>query len=78
MKVEDKLVFLMKKFSKANVIDINLSTNIKDLQFDSLDLLEFQMALDDEFKVEISIDDFLKCKNANDLAILLKKYFSQK
>lgn len=78
MKVEDKLLVLMKKFSKANVIDINPLTNIKDLQFDSLDLLEFQMAVDDEFKVEISIDNFLKCKNANDLVILLKKYLSQK
>jgi acyl carrier protein len=78
VKIEDKLLVLMKKFSKANTSDIKLSTNIKDLQFDSLDLLEFQMAIDDEFKIEISIDEFLECKDAKDIAILLEKYPSQK
>ena len=47
MKIEDRLVLLIQKFNKVNAIEIQASSNIKDLKFDSLDLLEFQMAIDD-------------------------------
>lgn len=78
MKIEDRLVLLIQKFSKVNAIEIQVSSNIKDLKFDSLDLLEFQMAIDDEFRIEIAIDDFLKCNDINDVAVVVKNYLSRK
>lgn len=78
MKIEDRLVLLIQKFNKVNAIEIQASSNIKDLKFDSLDLLEFQMAIDDEFRIEIAIDDFLKCNDINDVAVVVKNYLSRK
>ena len=78
MKNEDKLINLVKKYSKINIDDIKSTTKISDLKFDSLDFLEFQMAVDDEFEVEISIDDFLECKNINDIAQIIENYNGNK
>jgi acyl carrier protein len=78
MKIEDKLLALVKKYSKINKDDIKSATKISDLKFDSLDFLEFQMAVDDEFGIEISIDDFLECKNINDVIQLVEKYIVYK
>jgi len=78
MKNEEKLINLVKKYSKINIDDIKSATKISDLKFDSLDFLEFQMAVDDEFEVEISIDDFLECKNINDIAQIIENYNANK
>ena len=61
MKNDERLRRIIEKFSKADIQAMEGGTRIKDLKFDSLDLLEFQMAIDDEFGIEIAIDDFLKC-----------------
>lgn len=78
MKIEDKLLTLIKKYSKINADDIKSTTNINELKFDSLDFLEFQMGVDDEFGIEISIDDFIKCKNVNDIIQLIERYTGNK
>ena len=43
MKIEDKLLTLIKKYSKINADNIKSTTNINELKFDSLDFLEFQV-----------------------------------
>jgi acyl carrier protein len=74
MIIEESIIKLITKFSKVNAQSIHSLTNVKDLNFDSLDLLEFQMAIDDEFGIEIPIDDFLNCKNVKDIANLVKNF----
>ena len=74
MIIEENIIKLITNFSKVNAQSIHSLTNVKDLNFDSLDLLEFQMAIDDEFGIEIPIDDFLNCKNVKDIANLVKNY----
>jgi acyl carrier protein len=74
MNTQDKLLTLVKKFSKINEIDINPSTSVKELKFDSLDLLEFQMEIDNEFGIELGIEDFLKCTTLADIAELVENY----
>lgn len=74
MKTDDKVILVVKKFIKDRESDINSSTRIKDLKFDSLDLLEFQMEIDGEFGIEVGIEDFLKCITVNDLILLVDKY----
>jgi len=74
MSTQDKLLTIVRKFSKIAESDINSSTRIKELKFDSLDLLEFQMSVDDEFGIEVGIEDFLKCSSVADLIMLIEKY----
>jgi acyl carrier protein len=74
MIIEESIIKLITKFSKVNAQSIHSLTNVKDLNFDSLDLLEFQMAIDDEFGIEIPIDDFLNCKNVKDIINLVKNF----
>jgi acyl carrier protein len=74
MNTLDKLVTLVKRFSKINEIDINPSTSVKELKFDSLDLLEFQMEIDNEFGIELGIEDFLKCITLADIGKLVENY----
>jgi acyl carrier protein len=78
MKNDERLRRIIEKFSKADIQAMEGATRIKDLKFDSLDLLEFQMAIDDEFGIEIAIDDFLKCSVVQDIDDLVEKYLSQK
>jgi len=72
MSVQQKLIELVKRISKSEEVLIDASTKIKALKFDSLDLLEFQMAVDDEFGLEIEIDDFLNCTDVSEIAALVE------
>jgi len=74
MNTQDKLINIVKKYSKSDMLEINPATSIKELKFDSLDLLEFQMAVDDEFGIEVEIDDFLKCITVVDIAVMVDSY----
>lgn len=74
MSTQDKLLIIVRKFNKSVDSDINSSTRIKELNFDSLDLLEFQMSVDDEFGIEVGIEDFFKCSSVADLIMLIEKY----
>ncbi len=73
MSTEDKLINIVKKFSKIPESDIDVFCSIKELKFDSLDLLEFQMEIDNQFGIEIGIEDFLNCNNLADLIALVQK-----
>ena len=74
MSTQDKLITIVRQFSKISDLDISISTNIKELNFDSLDLLEFQMAIDEDFGIEVGIEDFLRCVTVRDLIELVEKY----
>lgn len=74
MSTQDKLITIVRKFRKITESDVNDSTRIKELKFDSLDLLEFQMSVDDEFGIEVGIEDFLKCVTVGDIVLLVKNY----
>jgi|LauGreDrversion4_2_1035121.scaffolds.fasta_scaffold404652_2 acyl carrier protein len=78
MSTQDRLITMVRKFSKIAESDINASTRIKELKFDSLDLLEFQMSVDDEFGIEVGIEDFLKCVTVSDIVLLVENYHKLK
>jgi acyl carrier protein len=58
--------------------EINGSTKIADIKLDSLDVFEFQMKLDDLFKIEVQVDDFLTCITILDLSNLIDSLIAQK
>lgn len=72
MNTQERLIKLAKRIMNSDEIVIDASTKIKSLKFDSLDLLEFQMAVDDEFGLEIEIDDFLKCTDVSEISALVE------
>lgn len=60
MNIESKVIELLKKYvgKKCNVETIHLHSRFKeDLYLDSLSLTEFVIACEDEFKIEIDLDD---------------------
>lgn len=78
MNTELAVLSIIKKFSKGNSEELSINTSIRHLNFDSLDFLEFQMAIDDEFKIEVEIDDFLKCNHVSDIINLVNIYCNKK
>jgi acyl carrier protein len=74
MNTQERILKIVGKFSKISELDINPNISIKELKFDSLDLLEFQMGIDDEFGIELQIEDFLKCQTLSDIANLIENY----
>ena len=57
-----------KKQSKAT-----LNNSIDDLQFDSMNILEFLMAIEKTFGKEIKIEDLMRCKSLNDVLKLIEE-----
>ena len=71
MSTEATIIALVRKFGKVATLDIDSSTRLKELNFDSLDFLELQMGVDEAFGVEIPVEDFLKCATVGDITALV-------
>jgi acyl carrier protein len=73
MNIENKVIEISKKFAgrKANLESITIHSKFKeDLFLDSLSLTEFVIACEDEFNIEIDLDD-PKTSNAKELNDLI-------
>lgn len=68
----EELVGIIQRISEAPPEPLTGATRIDGLAFDSLDLLELQMEIDDAFKVQMELDAFLQCETLNDLLALIK------
>ena len=55
--VEEKVIELLKE--KVDAEDITLDTKFSDLGIDSLDVAEFVMNIEDEFDIEMEMDQSL-------------------
>ena len=71
MSTEATIIALVRKFGKVGTLVIDSSMRLKELNFDSLDFLEFQMGVDEAFGVEIPVEDFLKCATVGDITALV-------
>lgn len=79
MSTQDQIVALLGRYVKTDAVKtdavkIEMSTPFDDLGLDSYDRLEFQMAVDETFGVEVSIDDFLTCHDIADIVALVDRY----
>jgi len=73
MNIENKVIEISKKFAgrKANLENVTIHSKFKeDLFLDSLSLTEFVIACEDEFNIEIDLDD-PKTSNAKELNDLI-------
>lgn len=69
------LISLAKQYTTNKDVDVTLLSTFKhDLMFDSLSLTEFIIACEDEFGIEIDLDDpkAYNIKNLNDLLKLIE------
>ena len=69
------LISLAKQYTTNQDVDVTLLSTFKyDLMFDSLSLTEFIIACEDEFGIEIDLDDpkAYNIKNLNDLLKLIE------
>ncbi len=68
----EQLVSIIQRISELPLEPLTGETRIDGLAFDSLDLLELQMEIDDAFRVQMELDAFLQCETLNDLLALIK------
>ena len=67
----DTVASIAKRISENPPENISGATALSDFDFDSLDLLEFQMEIDEAFKITIDLDEFLECESLQDIVNLV-------
>ncbi|MGH1411827.1 MAG: phosphopantetheine-binding protein [Mycoplasma sp.] len=74
MSKKDILDIIQKELEKKNVkIKVNENTVIKDLNIDSLDILEFSINVENECDVAIPEDKLLKIKTIGEFLSLIEE-----
>lgn len=72
-KILESVIRIIKIYSNNNNA-VNELTPINLIKIDSLDFLEFQMNIDEQFNIEIPIEEFLKCETIGDVVDLIEEY----
>ncbi len=72
--IVDKIKSILAEQLDVNIEDLTTDTDIaKDLNADSLDVVEILMSLEDEFSVEIPDEEIENIKTIGDLAEYIEK-----
>ncbi|AKU79388.1 acyl carrier protein [Spiroplasma turonicum] len=66
---------LVKKGAKGN---ISKETSFKDMEIDSLDLMDLVVSLEAKLEISISDDDLLSLKTVNDVVLIIEKLKNEK
>ena len=70
MNVRDVILKELRKFSNKEISD---DSNIKDLNIDSLDLLQLVVTLEKNMQISISDDELLSIKTVKDIINIINK-----
>ena len=70
MNVRDVILKELRKFSNKEISD---DSNIKDLNIDSLDLLQLVVALEKNMQISISDEELLSIKTVKDIINIINK-----
>ncbi|CAN5837076.1 acyl carrier protein [soil metagenome] len=73
MTLYDKIVEMLEDKFGVSSDEVTPESTFEDLDLDSLDLVEFSMALEDELGVGISDDEAAELKTVGGVATLLKE-----
>lgn len=71
--MQNKLYEIIESVTGTPVLNLSASTILDDLALDSLDRLDLHMKIEDAFKIEIPIEEFIECKSLDDVFSLLSK-----
>jgi acyl carrier protein len=66
----DKVVKILANYRDMDVSEITMESNFEDLGLDSLDMVDLVMLLEDEFEIEIEIEE--KLETVRDLVELIE------
>ena len=69
--IKDKIIEMVKEELLTDEIDINADLT-NDYQIDSIGLIEFIMALEDEFNIEIADEELQELKSTKDVIELVE------
>lgn len=64
--------YFLDKVNEPLGLDTKLSALIKEHQFDSLDVVEFAMAIEDEFGIEVPDEHLMEFKTIGDIVAYIK------
>ena len=72
LNIQSKLTQIIQGLIKNNDLEIDENTLIADLKLDSLDVLEFQMEIDEQLSADIPVEKFIDCKTIKDIVLLIE------
>ncbi len=71
--MQEQVIKLISEATKIDTAKINMETSfVDDLNFDSLDIVELMMKMEDEFSIEIPEEDAEGLKNVKDIVTYLE------
>jgi acyl carrier protein len=71
--LEEKLIEIVKKQLTIKNISINLDSKFKDINADSLDIVEIALKVEDEFNIEIPEDSAENIETIRDVVEIVKQ-----
>ncbi len=66
---------LLKQIEIKTKKKVSLSSNLKDIGIDSLELLDQVVNIEKKLNIQINDDDLFGLKTINDVVVLLEKYY---
>jgi acyl carrier protein len=71
--IEEKLIEIVKKQLTIKNISVSLDSKFKDINADSLDIVEIALKVEDEFDIEIPEDSAENIETVRDVADIIRK-----
>lgn len=71
--LKEELTKLAEENLDLDLKGVDFSTEIDDLDIDSIDLLDFIMTIEEEYDIEFSDDELDEIKTLNDIVDLIEK-----
>jgi acyl carrier protein len=76
--LEEKLIDIVKKQLTIKNVSINLDSKFKDINADSLDIVEIALKVEDEFDIEIPEDNAENIETIRDVVEIVRHLIEQK
>jgi acyl carrier protein len=76
--LEEKLIDMVKKQLTIKNVSVNLDSNFKDINADSLDIVEIALKVEDEFNIEIPEDSAENIETIRDVVNIVRQLIEQK
>lgn len=73
----EKILVILEDYFQFNRKDITLESTFDDIGFDSLDIVEMAMDVEDEFDIRVTEEQFETCKTIGDVVTLVDKILSE-
>jgi len=73
----EKILVILGDYFQFNEKDITPESTFDDIGFDSLDIVEMAMYVEDDFDIRVNEEQFESCKTIGDVVTLVNKILSE-